>query len=170
MDTVLLFSSRHGFWSTEHGWVKDVSDAEFLLSESSIVVRFKNIRDICTVKLSQCKCYLPFEFMDMADKMMVLPEHQAMKLAVEQKLGRDRRAKGSRLDESEKFRVYMDVVPSHINCHAVVGKNNMVTLFDKSHCQPATKAPLVGPFIPPRIHGKSKTNAARKRYKAKQSS
>lgn len=147
MDAVLLFSSQHGFWSKERGWVQDISEAEFLPSESSVVVRFKSTQDVNTVRLSSCKNYMPYDFFSMADKLMRLPQHKKMKRLLYRKLNTLTKSRGRPLTLDEKVETYTNVLQSKTDCYAVVGKNGMVTLFSKDDCKPAEKAPVVGPFI-----------------------
>ncbi|MEG3765019.1 hypothetical protein [Alteromonas sp. 14N.309.X.WAT.G.H12] len=147
MDTVLLFSSRYGFWSSENGWVKDISDAEFILSECPVVVRFKNATDIKTVRLSDCRSFLPLDFIDMADKVMARPECKNIKDSIANGIAKQSRHLNTELDFHSKFQVYAELFPRLIDSYAIVGKNSIVTLLNKAHCKPANKAGLVGPFI-----------------------
>lgn len=156
MDAVLLFSSQHGFWSKERGWVQDISEAEFLPSESSVVVRFKSTQDVNTVRLSRCKNYMPYDFFSMADKMMRLPQHKKTKNLLKRKLSLLTKERGRPLTMDEKIGAYTNVLKTKTDCHAIVGKNGMVTLFNKGDCKPADKAPAVGPFIQRKRHTPSR--------------
>ena len=89
-----------------------MSEAEFLPSESSVVVRFKSTQDVNTVRLSSCKNYMPYDFFSMADKLMRLPQHKKMKRLLYRKLSTLTKSRGRPLTLDEKIETYTNVLQS----------------------------------------------------------
>jgi hypothetical protein len=142
MDTVVLFSSRYGFWCSIKGWVDTLNDAELYHPKTNIVAGFKNRIDVDIVNTQECTEHTHIDFLNICLDFIDTPEHSELNKKV-----LEASECHSSLNAQSKL---LDTCLVHVT-EAMGVKffkaGRKITTFPKNAAKKAEKVPLVSPYL-----------------------